>query len=101
MHCQFWAMAQFRPHIHRDSWENVVESNVTWAEGGSWNLASNLEGDIWGWEGFQPSGEGTWARWDGAAVVEDGTLKMQLALILNARRVFPLPSEQLRPVGEW
>ena len=28
-----WAMAQCRPHVHRDSWENVVESNVTWAEG--------------------------------------------------------------------
>ena len=28
-----WAMAQLRDEIHRHSWDNAVEPNITWAAG--------------------------------------------------------------------
>ena len=46
-----------------------------------------------------PGGEGTWAAWNDEG--DDHTFRLQLAIVVNGRRIFLLFRERVRPVGPW
>ena len=77
-------MAKLRADIFRFSLDKPVEPN-------------EAQAGVIEWESVAANGE--WATWDETG--DDYTFRTEVALLMNARRTFPLPRERVRPIGFW